>query len=117
MRGLGEGHYPWPVDNPEPMTTMTNGNVEVVTGVTDGQVIKVSYKGGVTEIIIPDTVVIQVTEIVGKENLQPGAKVSINAAINSDGSLTARASSGSWFEAISKLPGIVMAGLDPRPSG
>lgn len=96
MRGMGEGHYPWPVDNPEPATTMTNGNVETATGVTDGRVIKVSYKDpktgqtGMTEIIIPDTVIVQVTEIVGKENLKPGAKVSINAAINADGSLTAR---------------------------
>jgi hypothetical protein len=45
MRGVGEGHYPW---GGAPKTTMTNGTIEHVAGITDGNVIKVSYKGGQT---------------------------------------------------------------------
>jgi hypothetical protein len=90
LRGIGEGHYPWPVDNPQPNTTMTNGNVEVVQGVTDGHVIKVSYKGGVTDIEIPADVPIMVTEIAGADTLKAGAKVNITANVGADGSLTAR---------------------------
>jgi len=90
LRGLGEGHYPWPVDNSQPNTTMTNGNVEVVQGVSDGRVIKVSYKGGVTEIEIPANVPIIVTEVVGAGALKAGVKVNITAVVGADGSLTAR---------------------------
>jgi hypothetical protein len=39
MRGAGEGHYPW---GDTPKTTMINGNIEQVAGITDGKVIKVS---------------------------------------------------------------------------
>ena len=35
MRGVGEGHYPW---GGAPKTTMTNGNIEHVAGITDGNV-------------------------------------------------------------------------------
>jgi hypothetical protein len=49
MRGAGEGHYPW---GDAPKTTMTNGNIEHVAGIADGNIIKVSYKGGQTEIVI-----------------------------------------------------------------
>ena len=46
MRGVGEGHYP---RGDAPKTTMTNGDIEHVAGITDGNVIKVGYKVGQTE--------------------------------------------------------------------
>jgi hypothetical protein len=37
LRGVGEGHYPW---GSQARTSMTNGNIEQVAGITDGNVIK-----------------------------------------------------------------------------
>jgi hypothetical protein len=69
---------------------MTNGNVESLAGITDGHIIKVSYKGGISEIEIPPNVAVTIVEIVSTDLLKPGAKVSIYALPNPDGSLTAR---------------------------
>jgi hypothetical protein len=87
MRGVGEGHYPW---GDTPKTTMTNGNIEQVAGITDGHVIKVSYKGGQTEIEIRPRVTVTVIEVAGRDALKPGTKINLVARKNSDGSLTPR---------------------------
>jgi hypothetical protein len=87
MRGAGEGHYPW---GDTPKTTMTNGNIEQLTGVTDGSVIKVSYKGGQSEIQIqPGTPVTQI-EVAGRDALKPGTPIVLFARKNPDGSVTPR---------------------------
>jgi hypothetical protein len=87
MRGMGEGHYPW---GDTPKTTMTNGNIEHVEGITDGNVIKVSYKGGQTEIEIRPHVAVTILEVAGRDALKPGTKISLVARENADGSLTPR---------------------------
>ena len=76
MRGVGEGHYPW---NDAPKTTMTNGNIEHVAGITDGNVIKVSYKGGRSEIEIRPDVTVTVIEVAGRDALKPGTKINLFA--------------------------------------
>jgi hypothetical protein len=85
MRGVGEGHYPW---GNAPKTTMTNGNIEQVAGVTDGHVIKVSYHGGQTSIDIPPGVPVTTIEVVNRDLLKPGTKINLFAHKNQDGSLT-----------------------------
>ena len=87
MRGVGEGHYPW---GDAPKTTMTNGNIEHVEGITDGNVIKVSYKGGQTDIEIRPGVTVTVIEMASRDALKPGTRVNLFARKNSDGSLTPR---------------------------
>jgi hypothetical protein len=87
LRGTGEGHYPW---GDTPKTTMTNGNIEHVVGIPDGNVIKVSYKGGQTEIEIRPHVTVTVIEVVGRDALKPGTKINLFARKNPDGSLTPR---------------------------
>jgi hypothetical protein len=85
MRGVGEGHYPW---GNTPKTTMTNGNIEQVAGVTDGHVIKVSYHGGQSSIDIPAGVSVTTIEVVSRDLLKPGTKINLFAHKNPDGSLT-----------------------------
>jgi hypothetical protein len=87
MRGVGEGHYPW---GDTPKTTMTNGNIEQVAGITDGNVIKVSYKGGQTEIDILPGVTVTVIEVAGRDALKRGTKITLFARKNPDGTLTPR---------------------------
>jgi hypothetical protein len=87
MRGVGEGHYPW---GDTPKTSMTNGNIEQVAGVTDGNVIKVSYKGGQSEIQIQPGVTVTTIEVAGRDALKPGTKITLFAGKNPDGSLTPR---------------------------
>jgi hypothetical protein len=87
MRGMGEGHYPW---GDTPKTTMTNGNIEQVAGVTDGNVIKVSYKGGQSEIEIQPGVTVTQIEVAKPDALKPGTKITLFARKNSDGTLVPR---------------------------
>jgi len=86
MRGLGEGHRPWD----RPGTTMTNATIDTaVTGV-DGQVVTVRYKGGEKKIVIrPDTIIL--TYVTAERNeLKPGASVTINAVVKPGGAVEAR---------------------------
>ena len=86
MRGTGEGHYPW---GSQAKTTMTNGNVESLAGVSDGQTIKVSYKGGTTTVLIPPSVTVTVIEAAAISDVKVGSMVTIFATTNADGSKTA----------------------------
>ncbi len=53
MRGVGEGQYAWDL---VPESLMTNATVTGVTGAPQGQTLKVTYKGGESELVIgPDT--------------------------------------------------------------
>ena len=86
QRGTGEGHRPWT----RPGSTMTNATVDSTVAGVDGQVLRVTYKGGEQRIIIgPDAVIM--AYLVGDRNeLKPGANIAINAAnMNPDGSLEA----------------------------
>lgn len=89
MRGTGEGHRPWDL---RPNSTMTNANVERQVTATDGQTLTLKYKDGEKQIIVsPDTPI--VTYVPGtKDELKPGAHISIGAAAKkSDGTLEASA--------------------------
>ena len=54
QRGTGEGHRPWT----RPGSTMTNATVDTTVAGVDGQVLRVTYKGGEQRIIIgPDSTI------------------------------------------------------------
>src|SRR5262245_35048599 len=56
MRGLNEGQKPWDL---APASVMTNATVTGVTSAPRGQVLKISYKTGETEVVVkPDTPVV-----------------------------------------------------------
>ena len=86
LRGVGEGQYAWDL---VAGSTMTNATVSGVTSAPQGQTLKVSYKGGESELVVgPDT------PIFGYGTgdlslLKPGAAVFIVAQKQADGSLTA----------------------------
>ncbi len=74
MRGAGEGHYPW---GDMPNTTMTNGAVKQLVGVSDGKVLHVTYKGGQSEIQIPKDVTVTRIDVASVDELKPGVPVTI----------------------------------------
>jgi hypothetical protein len=87
MRGAGEGHYGWDL---QPNSMMTNATVATVASVSDGQTLKLDYKGGGTQTIKvkPGTPI--VTFQPGKqEDAKVGAKVFVVAQKTPDGVLTA----------------------------
>jgi hypothetical protein len=86
MRGAGEGQRPWDL---VPDSLMTNATVSGVTAAPQGQLLKVTYKGGEAEVIVaPDTPI--VTYVPGDANLlKPGAAIFTVAQKKADGSLTA----------------------------
>jgi hypothetical protein len=86
LRGTGEGERAWDLT---PDSLMTNATVAGIASAAQGQALKVTYKGGESEIIVaPSTPV--VTFAPGDASLlKPGAAVFIGAIKKPDGSLTA----------------------------
>jgi hypothetical protein len=86
MRGLGEGQYPWDL---MPNSTMTNATVAGIAGAPQGEDLKVTYKGGESDIVVgPSTPIFGVGS--GDASLlKPGAAVFVYALKKADGSLTA----------------------------
>jgi len=86
MRGAGEGQYAWDL---VPESTMTNATVSGVTSAPQGETLRVSYKGGESELVVgPDTPIFGYGT--GDMSLlKPGAAVFIVAQKQGDGSLTA----------------------------
>lgn len=87
MRGVGDGHRGWDL---QPSSTMTNGNVEQATASAEGQVLKLKYKDGEKNILVPaDTPIVQYMPSDVSE-LKPGARTFISAAAKlADGTLEA----------------------------
>ena len=86
LRGTGEGERPWDL---VPDSLMTNATVAGVASAAQGQVLKVAYKGGESEIIVPSDIPI-VTFVPGDSSLlKPGAAIFTGALKKPDGSLTA----------------------------
>jgi hypothetical protein len=83
MRGAGEGQYAWDLI---PESTMTNATVSGVTGAPQGETLRVSYKGGESELVVgPDTPIFGYGT--GDMSLlKPGAAVFIVAQKQADGS-------------------------------
>jgi hypothetical protein len=86
LRGTGEGERPWDLT---PDSLMTNATVSGIASAAQGQVLKVTYKGGESEIIVaPDKPVI--TFAPGDASLlKPGAAIFTTALKKPDGSLSA----------------------------
>ena len=86
MRGTGEGERPWDLT---PDSLMTNATVSGITSAPQGQALKVTYKGGESEIIVaPNTPI--VTFAPGDASLlKPGAAIITVATKKPDGSLSA----------------------------
>jgi len=86
MRGTGEGERPWDL---VPDSLMTNATVAGAASSAQGQVLKVVYKGGESEIIVPNNIPIVTFAPADASLLKPGAAVIIGALEKPDGSLTA----------------------------
>jgi hypothetical protein len=86
LRGTGEGHRPWD----RPNTTMTNATVDTTVAGVDGQVITVKYKDGDKKIIVGPDAVIRAYVSGSRDELKPGASISIvNAMKKPDGTFEA----------------------------
>jgi hypothetical protein len=86
LRGTGEGERPWDL---VPDSLMINATVAGVASAAQGQVLKVAYKGGESEIIVPNDIPI-VTFVPGDSSLlKPGAAIFTGALKKPDGSLMA----------------------------
>ena len=86
MRGLGEGQYAWDLT---PDSLMTNATVSGITGAPQGQTLKVTYKGGESELVVgPDTPIFGYGT--GDTSLlKPGTAIFIVALKKDDGTLSA----------------------------
>ncbi len=86
MRGVAEGQFPWDL---VPNSLMTNATVGNISAAPKGGVMKVTYKGGESEIEVPSDIPI-VTYVPGDASLlKKGAAVFVIAQKKDDGSLTA----------------------------
>jgi hypothetical protein len=86
LRGTGEGHRPWD----RPNTTMTNATVNTTVAGVDGHVITVKYKDGEKKIIVGPDAVIRAYVVGSRDELKPGANISIiNASKGPDGTFEA----------------------------
>jgi hypothetical protein len=82
LRGTGEGHRPWD----RPNSTMTNATVDTTVAGVNGQEITIKYKGGEEKIIVGPEAVIRAYVEGSRDELKPGANVSIfNAMRAPDG--------------------------------
>ncbi len=73
QRGAGEGFRPWD----RPNSTMTNGTVDATVASVNGQVVTVKYKGGAQKIIIGPDAKIRRYVPGTRDELKPGAHVSV----------------------------------------
>lgn len=94
MRGTGEGHYPMGA----PRTTMTNGDVQAVSGSVaaaggspgaQSLTLRVAYKGGDSRITVPPDVTVTQMRPGNRALLRAGARVTIFAQRGADGRLGA----------------------------
>jgi len=86
MRGLGEGQRAMQ----EPGKTMTNASVSEVVAAADGPTLKVTYKGGTSELVVGPKVPITAVVIGKVDDLKVGLAVFVMAGKAADGSLDAK---------------------------
>jgi hypothetical protein len=84
-RGSGEGHYPWDL---QPRSMMTNATVATVAAGSDGQTLKLDYKGGTQTIKVKPGTPIVTFAPADRSEATVGAKVFTTATKAADGSLT-----------------------------
>lgn len=87
LRGLGEGHYPWDLENTPNM--MTNANIARVKSVGGDRVLHLDYKGGTQTIAVPTDASIVSFTAATQDQLQPDRKVFVIAKKQEDGGLVA----------------------------
>ena len=85
-RGSGEGQYPWDLT---PDSLMTNATVSGIAAATGGQVLKLSYKDGESEVLVGTDVPVVTFGPGDASLLKPGATVLVSAQKATDDSLTA----------------------------
>ena len=86
MRGAGEGERPWDL---LPDSLMTNAAVAGTAAAPAGQILKLSYKGGQSEVVVTPAVPVVTFGPGDASLLKRGATVIVFAMKNPDGSLTA----------------------------
>ncbi len=86
MRGAPEGQFPWDL---VPDSVMTNATVAQIISAPEGRVMKVTFKGKESEIIVPAGIPIVGYVPADASLLKPGAAIFIVARKQPDGSLTA----------------------------
>ena len=89
LRGVGEGHYPWDLEDAPNM--MTNANIAKVDEVGADRVLKVDYKGGEQTISIPPSATVVLIDKATPDQLATGRKVFIVTKKQDDGSVVAAA--------------------------
>lgn len=83
LRGLGEGHYPWDLDDSPNM--MTNANIAKVESVGGDHVLKLNYKDGEQTIAVPPSAKIVAFDKAGPDQLKPGRQVFLIVQKQADG--------------------------------
>ena len=86
MRGLGEGQRAMQ----EPGKTMTNASVSEVVAAADGPTLKVTFKGGTSELVVGPKVPITAVVIGKVDDLKVGLSVFVLAGKAADGTLDAK---------------------------
>ncbi len=84
-RGTGEGHYPWDL---KPNSMMTNATVATLAEASDGQTLKLDYKGGTQTIKIKPGTPIVTFAPGDRAEAKVGAKVFTAAAKAPDGTFS-----------------------------
>jgi hypothetical protein len=87
-RGTGEGHYPWDLRGKG--DTMTNATVSGMVSEARSRVLKLSYKGGEEEIMVPSRVPVVTFKPADPSLLKPGAAVFLRAPKKPDGTIVAQ---------------------------
>jgi hypothetical protein len=80
-RGTGDGHRPFDLG---PKSTMTNGNVDSVLKGRTGNVLQISYKGGVSDVTVPPNVPVVGFILATRADLSAGKKVLVTATQAAD---------------------------------
>ncbi len=86
-RGTGEGHYEWDL---LPGGMMTNANVDTVLDGVNGRTIKLSYKGGSREVMVPENIPVVTPIAATRADLLVGKQVFVVANGPADGLSAAR---------------------------
>jgi hypothetical protein len=89
LRGLGEGHYPWDLD--EGPNMMTNANIAQVQEVGGDRVLKLNYPGGEQTIAIPASAMVVAFDKTTPDRLVAGRKVFVILKKQNDGGTVASA--------------------------
>lgn len=75
-RGSGEGHYAWDL---LPGSMMTNANVEASLDSVTGRTLKLAYKGGTKDVVVPAGTPVVTFAPASRADLQVGKKVFVVA--------------------------------------